>query len=431
MATGLRLEDAYMLTEEKYEDLSTPREEAFEIPLKIKKEQGKRAILLKGKKSAPLIVSNLFETRDKLLRILGLKKVEELYELVTKSTMKEDEAFSYEPLEDHYRRIDIGLDALGALKFYEKDGGFYYTSSIIVAKTPSSHNASIHRIMVIDSKRAVARIVPRHLYRVYEDRLNKGENTPVTILLGAHPIVEIASSISPPFDQYEFTLIPHFIGSKVPVVMSPVNHNPVPLGTYFIIEAEMTPEFVDEGPFVDIMGTYDRVRKQPLIVVKEIWALNSEKWMTHAILPGGGEHQLLMGITREAQIWKAVSSVVPRVHKVRLTPAGGGWLHAVVSIDKNHDGDGKNAILAAFGAHPSLKHVVIVDQDVDPDDPYQVEWAIATRFQAEDDLIVVKHARGSTLDPSAQDGLTSKMGIDATKPISASIIFEKAKIPGE
>ncbi|MEM4962262.1 MAG: UbiD family decarboxylase, partial [Acidilobaceae archaeon] len=113
-----------------------------------------------------------------------------------------------------------------------------------------------------------------------------------------------------------------------------------------------------------------------------------------------------------------------------LTPASGGWLHAVISIDKRHEGDGKNAILAAFAAHPSLKHVVVVNSDIDPDDLGQVEWAIATRFQADKDLIIIRNVRGSTLDPSSKDGLTAKMGLDATKPINAGLEFERGRIPG-
>ncbi|MCE4629615.1 MAG: UbiD family decarboxylase, partial [Desulfurococcales archaeon] len=103
---------------------------------------------------------------------------------------------------------------------------------------------------------------------------------------------------------------------------------------------------------------------------------------------------------------------------------------AIISIEKNHDGDAKNAIMAAFAGHPSLKHVVVVDGDIDPDNYEMVEWAIATRFQADRDLVVIKNARGSTLDPSADNGFTAKMGIDATVPRKGDPHFERAKWPG-
>jgi len=123
-----------------------------------------------------------------------------------------------------------------------------------------------------------------------------------------------------------------------------------------------------------------------------------------------------------------VKRVVPKVHGVRLTEGGAMWLHAVVSITKQHDGDGKNAILAALAGHPSLKHVVVVDEDIDIYDDREVEWAVATRFQADRDLVIIPNARGSSLDPSATRSLTAKWGIDATKPLDRKEEFERAAL---
>jgi UbiD family decarboxylase len=100
--------------------------------------------------------------------------------------------------------------------------------------------------------------------------------------------------------------------------------------------------------------------------------------------------------------------------------------------EKEKDGDGKNALMETFAAHPSLKHAVVVDTDINVFNPEEVEWAIATRFQADKDLMVIPNARGSTLDPSAnqETGLTTKLGVDATRPLSKSREkFERAEIP--
>ena len=137
------------------------------------------------------------------------------------------------------------------------------------------------------------------------------------------------------------------------------------------------------------------------------------------IMPASIEHFLMMGMPREPVIHRAVSLAVPEVHAVRLTEGGCCWLHGVVSITKQKEGDGKNAILAALGAHTSMKLVVVVDDDVDIHDNDALEWAIATRFQADRDLVVVQGARGSSLDPSA-DETTAKMGIDATRPVGGT-----------
>ena len=138
---------------------------------------------------------------------------------------------------------------------------------------------------------------------------------------------------------------------------------------------------------------------------------------------------MFMGMPREPVIYQAVSRAVPHVKAVRLTEGGCAWLHGVVSIRKQHQGDGKNAIMAAFGAHTSMKQVVIVDEDVDVFDDRDVEWAIATRFQADRGLVVLHDVRGSSIDPSARDGFTSKMGIDATRPMGADpTMFDKATL---
>jgi UbiD family decarboxylase len=181
---------------------------------------------------------------------------------------------------------------------------------------------------------------------------------------------------------------------------------------------------------VDITGTYDVQRKQPIVTI--VGVLQREDYIYHGLLPSGAEHRLLMGVPHEVLIWEAVSKVVPKVHAVNLSVGGSGWLHAVISVEKQLDGDGKNVLLAAFAAHPSLKHAVVVDSDIDVYDDSSVEWAIATRFQGGEDLVVVNKVRGSTLDSSAdqETGLTTKIGVDATRPFSKpKEKFERARIP--
>jgi len=181
---------------------------------------------------------------------------------------------------------------------------------------------------------------------------------------------------------------------------------------------------------VDITGTYDIERKQPVVEIVNV--MYRRDYVYQALLPSGAEHKLLMGLPHEVLMWDSVSKVVPRVHVVNLSVGGSGWLHAIISIEKQVDGDGKNALLAAFAAHPSLKHAVVVDSDIDVFNASDVEWAIATRFQANEDLLIIENVRGSTLDSSAnqETGLTTKMGLDATRPFTKPREkFERAKIP--
>ena len=121
----------------------------------------------------------------------------------------------------------------------------------------------------------------------------------------------------------------------------------------------------------------------------------------------------------------------PSVRDVRLTRGGVCRYHLVVKIDKRSDGEAKNVIMGAFGGHYDVKQVTVVDLDVDIDNPHEIEWAIATRFQADRDLVIVAGAQGSKLDPSSQEGVSAKMGLDATRPVDAEpMTFKRIHVRG-
>jgi len=184
-----------------------------------------------------------------------------------------------------------------------------------------------------------------------------------------------------------------------------------------------------EGPFVDLTETLDIVRQEPVFEVKAITHRKDAIWQ--ALLPGGLEHKLLMGMPREPTIYRQVNEVA-RCLDVHVNPGGCSWLHAIVQIDKQSPEDGVKAIRAAFQGHSSCKHVFVVDEDIDIYDPLAVEWALATRFQGDVDLVVVGKEPGSSLDPSAEPGtkLTTKLGFDLTKPLAArGKHFEKVPFP--
>ncbi len=391
----------------------------------LRSQGGPRALRFSVKGAEIGAVGNVADTREKVVRSLGASTVKEAYGKLLKAMSSPGKlAFTGQP---EMKEASRGLLSLPAVRFYELDGGQYLTGGVFVACYEGVCNASIHRIMVLDERRGAVRLVPRHLWYLYQKARSKGESLPVTVILGVHPAVLLTAASSPPLGIFELEVASSLVGG-LEVFRSPLHGNPVPLASAAVVEGYLTGELVDEGPFVEAMGGYDRVRKQPVLEARRV-VLNVDE-PVHVILPGGYEHGLLMGFPREASVWEAVSKVVPEVVDLRLTPASGHWLHAVISIRKSHDGDPKNAIMAAFAAHPSLKHVVIVDDDIDVNDPQQVEWAIATRLQADRGLVVVTGARGSTLDPSSfEDGMTTKVGVDATKPAGADIRFQRARIP--
>ena len=362
-------------------------------------------------------IGNVLNTRSKLYYVLKSGSDEEAYLKLLNSIQNPTKPREHN-FWNYFEVFKGSLINIPAIRFYEKDGGKYLTSSIVIAKVPqsSNFNASIHRVMIVNNKSAVMRIVPRHLYKIHSMNCEKGNDTPIAIVIGAPPSAIIAASTSPPFGVFEI-YVARRIDQDLRIAYTPQYNLPIPVPASIVIEGRISAQKKHlEGPFVDLLGLYDRVRKEPLVHVDSIYVNWNEYF--HVILPGGMEHKLLQGFPREVAIWDNVRKVVPKVCKVRLSLGSGMWLHAFISIEKNADGDAKSAILAAFAAHPSLKHVVVVDCDIDVDKYEELEWAIATRVQASKDLLIIKYARGSTLDPSTyNDGLTDKIGIDATAPL--------------
>ncbi|AXI25173.1 hypothetical protein CFE53_03010 [Methanofervidicoccus sp. A16] len=296
--------------------------------------------------------------------------------------------------------------------YYPKDGGPYITSGVVIVKDKDyGVNASIHRILVREDHLVIRMVEQRHLHCIYTKNIKEGE-VDVAIVIGVHPAILLAASTSGDITFNELKYASVLMGRPLELIECDTVDLEVPPGE-FIIEGKITEEMEDEGPFVDITGTYDKVRKQPVIRITSL--KRKENPIFHALLPGGIEHKVLMGLPQEPRIFKGVRNAVPTVKDVVLTEGGCCWLHAVISIEKRTEGDGKNAILAALASHPSLKHVVVVDEDINIYDPKDVEYAIATRVQADRDVIIIKGAKGSSLDPSIdEDKTTAKMGIDAT-----------------
>jgi len=320
---------------------------------------------------------------------------------------------------------DPDLRRLPFLIFGEKDGGPYLTAGIVIAYDPEyGFNASYHRLMLIGRNRLVARILPRHLNK-YIERGNRD----VAITIGNHPAFMLASAVSWKLGVSELDIANALKPMKYTWTVT--NNLLVPAECEVVLEGRVTDEWADEGPFIDVTGTYDIVRKQRVIEINCITMRRDP--IFQQILPGGSEHRFLMGTPREATIFKEVSKVC-NVLDVRLTGGGCNWLHCAIRIRKRDEGDGRRAIEAAFRAHKSLKHVVVVDEDIDISNPSEVEWALATRTQFDKDLILKPGELGSSLDPSADQVTrrTCKAGVDATIPLDRDRgKFMRAKIPGE
>jgi anhydromevalonate phosphate decarboxylase len=320
------------------------------------------------------------------------------------------------------RTDEPDLSSLPVMKFYPGDAGRYLTAGIVFSRLDGVENASIHRMLVLDERRVAARLVEgRHTHAMLMAALAKGGTLPVAVAIGVHPAVTFASTTRVP-PGMELPYAAELRGGSIRVNRC-ANGVLVPEAE-IILEGFIGAERAREGPFVDITGTYDEVRQEPVI---EFTGMQVKEDAIYAsILPGGNEHKMLMGVPYEPIIYRAVSAVT-KVRNVHLTTGGCGYLHAVIQVKKATQGDGKNAILAAFAAHTSLKHVIVVDEDIDPFDLQDVEYAIATRVRGDRDVLVITGARGSSLDPSqAEDGTNVKVGVDATMEMGEEERFRRA-----
>ena len=396
----------------------------FEVAKVLRQYPKDTVILTNVKNSEMPVASGICNTREKIAKSINC----EVNEITSKIIEASDNPIKVENFTDfsEYNTTEADLSKLPILTHYKRDGGAYITSGVVFARDPETgiQNASIHRMMVLDDKRLAIRIVPRNLYTYFQKAQKLNKDLEIAIAIGMDAAILLASTTSIPIDYNEMDVANAFKNGELTLIKTE-SELEVPQADIILEGKISVTETTAEGPFVDLTDTYDIIRDQPIITLSKMH-IKKDNPCYHAILPAGFEHKLLQGLPQEPRIYKSVKNAVPTVETVALTEGGCCWLHAVISINKQTEGDGKNAIMAALSAHPSLKHAVVVDTDVDVFDPQDVEYAIATRVKADRDIMIVPNVRGSSLDPVAEsDGTTTKLGVDATKSLKTIEKFER------
>ncbi len=369
------------------------------------------------------VAMNFLGSRELLAEALGVEQNKIIHHLSSSLPEGGVRVVEDSPSKEVTEKPD--LSKLPILTHYEGDGAPYITAGVVVSEYGGMMNASIHRLRVIGKDKLAARLVEfRHTYNLHKKAAEKGEPLPVAIVIGIDPVTLFAISTRvPEGKEFEYASSLH----REPIEVFECGNGIRVPHAEFVLEGYIHPtELVDEGPFVDISGTYDIVRKQPVIHLTNI--MHRRDPIYHALMPAWNEHNILMGVPYEPLIYREVSKVAD-VRNVVMTPGGCWYFHAAVQIHKNSDGEARKAIDAAFAAHKSLKHVVIVDDDINIFDPNDIEFAIATRVKGDEDIYIFPGVRGSTLDPRSENGIGTKVGIDATMDLSKRWKFERAKRP--
>ncbi len=361
------------------------------------------------------IFAGITSNRDIISEGLDTTKDKLLFKLVNAlRNPKEPEIVDEAPCQEVIIK-DPDIKKLPLLFHLKGDGGRYATATVATIKDPDTgRNVSYHRIMEIGKNKFTARLIQKRQTRTTYDKITG--DLEMAICIGNSVPVMIAASLGPPPGVDEFSIANSL--DKTPLVKCITKDLEVPAESEFVLEGRLTREVDREGPFVDLTETRDFERQEPVFVLDCI--THRKNPLYQALLPGKMEHKILMGMPKEPTIYDEVSKVAD-CKNVLVTMGGGSWLHSIVQIKKKNPDDGKKAIEAAFNGHKSMKHVIIVDEDVDIYNSNAVEWAIATRFQGDKDMIVIKDQPGSSLDPSGKHEpgkktLTTKIGFDATIP---------------
>ncbi|MFX1297986.1 MAG: UbiD family decarboxylase domain-containing protein [Promethearchaeota archaeon] len=370
--------------------------------------------------SAYNLIGNIYSTPDLFAQSVGLSNFSEWIPFFLNARYHFGKMIKATQIPKMKR---ISVDDIPILTHYEKDAGKYITSDALVATRHEKTNVSTHRILILNKKEATLRIVRRHLYAMFIDAKEHGEDLPIDICIGIPPSVQIAAATSLDPLENELELAASLEGGELPTI------NGLPESEIIIKGKLLHDKFVEEGPFYDIAEKYDIVREEPVVQIDEILA--KENFIYHALLPAGKDHKFLMGLPRIPIIFDEVKKLGVDIKKVHLSPEGFGWLKTIISIKKKSDADIKKVLEGTIKGHYSTKLIIVVDDDVDVMNESEVQKAITlnTKFDKTNPIILTE-VKGSSLDPRAEGDLGSKMLIDATKPLQfRKESFEQGKIP--
>jgi 2,5-furandicarboxylate decarboxylase 1 len=407
----------------------------FELGAVLRHFKGTKPIIFEKVKgyTSPM-VAGLGGERDLLADSMGITEKELIPKMIESivnpipTTM-----LATGPVHENVVMGEFDLDDLfPILTYHAEDSGQYYVAGVMVVKDISGKKryTSIRRMQFLGGNRTNILITSPELFSQYQYYEERNEPMEFAVMFGVVPAVILSSQISTHlYHTDKLDIAGALLGQSLDVVQCKTVDLEVLAEAEIVLEGKMLPHIREtEGPFAELGGYNGGVSKQPVVEITAVTYRNDA--INQTIFPASYEEKLPMALVRELTLLNTVRQVVPNVKDVRITMAGAARLHGVIQIDKKSDADGKQAALAAFASDKDLKHVVVVDMDVDIWNSDDVEWAIATRVQADQDIFIVPGAKGSPLESSHNiRGVTAKMGIDATYPLAHAEEFKRTYVP--
>ncbi|HWL30766.1 MAG TPA: UbiD family decarboxylase [Xanthobacteraceae bacterium] len=365
------------------------------------------------------VVGNLFNSRERFARALGVPASELDARCLSalRNPVKPvivDEAPVQEVV--HQAPLDVGA-LMPVPHWFEKEAGPYITAGVIVAKDPETgrRNVSIARLRLEGGTKLMAGIAKNHhLAQIAEKARRMGRDLEIAVAIGNHAAVMLGSQLYLDLGDDEFDNAGALLGAPVELAKCRTVDVEVPAHAEIVIEGRLRPdELIEEGAVSEFPGFY--VYYGPGIGMEVSCVTHRADAIYQAILPGfAAEHCLIGAVSIGTTLTRDLQRAIPAVRRVFVTEGGMGRLHAVITMHQPRLGEGKRAVLLAMGAVNLLKLVIVVEDDVDPEDWRQVEWSLAARFRGHEDLIVLPGVKADRCDPVHEDLIVTKIGMVAT-----------------
>lgn len=400
-----------------------------------------RPLNLFGEVSKFPLVTNIYAERERCAQALGLPITDAKFPLSLEYGRREKERIPPTVIDSGdapvKEVVQVGDDAdlrqFPIVRHHHMDPAPYIDMTPIMRDPDSgAYNGAYLRMMYKGPHKLGLHMSPRHNWQITRKHEERGLPTPVAIVVSHHPAFFLGTLNVAPFGDDDYEVIGSVAGQSLRLVPSETwgEEFMVPADAEIIIEGEIPPNVREvEGPFGEFPGTYGPQRLRWIIDVKAI--THRRDAIYQDVFVGHADDWIQGGLPKEARIYNRIKGIVPGVTAVHLPTSGVCRLHCNVSIDKKVDGESKQAAFIVLGEVDMIKHVFVVDADVDVFDDRQVLWAVATRVQADQAIDIIKNAKGNTLDPSQTDPImTTKMIVDATKPVQRPF-SERILVPDE
>jgi 2,5-furandicarboxylate decarboxylase 1 len=386
------------------------------------------------------LVGSVTGSRARIARAFGVAPGELLRE-IQRRLRNEPEVFEVSRAEAPAQEVvltgaDADLTTLPVHLQHGADGAPYISSSTDFVVDPKTGwtNVGIRRLMLRGRTEAGVDLnSPSDLRAIYEASAAAGEPVPVSFVVGSHPIDHLAAVMRLPMD--DLALISLLREAPLPVVKSVTNDVRVPADAEWVLEGHIDARghVEPEGPYGEFLGYYGAVKRNPVFHLTAITRRRDALFQTSTI--GGKwlsrtDTAQLNGVRTEIMVWRALETAVREPIAVYATTSSGGMYTLRVALRQRVPGESRNAIAACFGALTNVKNVFVVDPDIDIFSDEQMDWALATRFQADRDLMVMDGMRTVPIDPSLMGGrVGAKAGFDLTWPVGAAAAKLELRVP--